>query len=145
MKKHTISKNSWHYRFMNAMDIVNPYGFQPEDICEYRRDFMKAVIKLLAMVGGAVALLFPIYDVLAEIVSSAWHWKWTFQLYPYSYVYFGILGIVISIVLCLGAVALLFAGIEAIRGEVYTRRKPSTIKLAWRSFKDKFCTRLDYE
>lgn len=132
-----ISRNSWHYRFMDTMSQ------DPEkrtNICSYWSGFVQSVLLavLLLLVFFAALFVFPIEvgsGILFKAVSvSSLSWlqlllSWAVGMSLYAFV--------ITIIA-------VFALVSEVRTSA-KNREPSLVCMKWKSFKTKTCTKVDFE
>lgn len=149
--KHTISSGSWHYSFIQRFNSFHPKsGFAPTDICEYRGKFIKAFLNCLMVYALlAIILAVPLTLTGAWLLAAVNTGIWAWSTFP------GVLQAFWS--LMLGGTILI--GIAALADYLNERicekrqrqeaqgivEQPSTAKVMYQSFKQKFCVPVEFE
>jgi len=150
MKQHTIDTTAWHYTFTQRFNSF-PLGgyYAPRDLCSYRGKFIKAVLTMLliysmATIFGALPLTYS----LTWLVHGIFTHFWSIYLMPEGVlVWWGVL-IVVGIIA--GGVYLMYMVEELINAKRYRDeaagivRQPSTVKLMYTSFRQKYCTPINF-
>lgn len=132
MKTYTLKKDSWHYWLASFGDDLRMYSVY--DICSYIRAMLVGSFQLLFVVtvvsGLSGAVLFSIGNLFS----------WLFLGYELSQ-----LTIMVSALLAglIGA-AIIIAFIEASKNKVRTT-EPGFVRLAYRRFKEKTCSLVEFE
>ena len=132
MKTYKLKKDSWHYWLASFGDDLRMYGVY--DICSYIRAMLVGLFQLLfvavviSAIGGAI--LYSIGNVFS----------WLFLGYQLSQ-----LTIMVSALLAglIGA-AIIIGVVEASKNRVQTT-EPGFARLAYRKFKEKTCSLVEFE
>lgn len=131
----TINVDSWHYRMLHKFNASRLWGCR--DLCTYTRAvvltaLMLGIISSLSMFTVGAILGDAIAWILACIVTSTW-------IEPG-------MGIIFVIATCI--LVLMFVAAaqfhEWRENRRYDVKEPSTLMLAYRSWKDKYCTKIKF-
>lgn len=150
MKTLKFSKKSWHYQMAIAAGyhpgrsrdpVTGEYTEKFGDICSY----YTAVVKWFAVMALSMVVLIAVSVVTFEFLFGV-----VFSLYYWSFMFSGIGTAALVVIMVLGAAMLaLFAlgvviGVkDAIKDNI--KAKPdSFVSSAYRSWKDKFCSRIEF-
>ena len=112
-----INKNSWHYRLVESVDVVSLYGRR--DICSYTRAVIGTIFILfvdLMLFGMLLAILAKLFYESPVGTATA-------------------LGVAI-----LG----FYLAFRIVRSVDDPKKEPGFVKQAYRSWKDKYCIRVEY-
>lgn len=131
MKTFKLNRDSWHFRLAN---FVTNRVYSDTDICTYVRSVIQGALWLafataiVACVGGAA--VFTVFNI-------------------FGFLFFGQEFHLVSVMVLTNVTILgLFIGIF-IAKEKYEEKtrfdKPGFIRLAYRSWKDKFCAKVEFE
>lgn len=128
MKNFDVSRESWHYNFVSKFDSA------PDNMCEYIIQVIKGIALVLAIgfiAGGVIAA------VLGDLIGYLFACLVTHTLLPLSEAGMTEIGILVTI--------------TAINDKIWTRKfvskqqSPSFIKQAYRSWKDKYCIKINFK
>lgn len=144
MKSLTFNKDSWHFRFVTTFTSWNRHFTHDSDICEYTRQFLKAlfICACCCFAGGLV--IYSAVDAVMAILFLIFTGNWLIG--P-----FGFMFLLISSALII-ATAILW-GIECIKDYRYNKRRENEdkepkpdgfIKNAWKSHVGKYCVKIDF-
>lgn len=139
MKSHKISKQSAGYKMMVRHGTITPNWDEPSDICEYRRCYIKTVLRILLIGFVVICGLCPIIDTAVFVLASYQVGIWYIRgIHPSTEVFW-------LAVLTLGGAATASLTIAYIMTNLLTNKDPSTVRLMYRTWKDKFCVPVEYE
>ena len=132
MKTYTLKKDSWHYWLASFGDDLRMYGVY--DICGYIRAMLVGTFQLLFVTAVISAIAGVILYSIGNIFS------WLFLGYQLSQ-----LTIMVSALLAglIGA-AVIISFIEASKNRVQST-EPGFVRLAYRRFKEKTCSLVEFE
>jgi hypothetical protein len=135
MKTLKLNKNSWHYKFASFYDKDVKYG---TDICSYTRTlfFGFLLYSFLFSVAGFIAgcLLYTIGSWIAYLFGYPLN-----DIVPAFTIVYGLAFIMIGVCVYLSQLEQR----SWVRDE--KPKEPGFIKLAYRSWKEKFCVKIDFE
>lgn len=132
MKSYKLKKDSWHYWLASFGDEYRVYRL--DDICGYIRAVIHGAFLLLLMgiiisiLGGTSAFA------LGNLFS------WLFLGYELS----GVTVIYSAVITGLIGAAIVIISIEHLK-EKSDRNNPGFVRLAYRKFKDKTCSKVEFE
>ena len=132
MKTYTLKKDSWHYWLASFGDELRMYSVY--DICSYIRAMLVGSFQLLfvavvvCLIGGAV--LFSIGNLFSWLFLG-------YQLSQLTLMFFALLAGLIG-------AGIIIAFIEASKNRVKTT-EPGFVRLAYRRFKEKTCSLVEFE
>lgn len=134
MKEYTFSKDSWHYKMCAWGNNDFKYEAQHMDMCEYIRC---VISKMFTLACGCVLLA-----AFAGLLLLSWYdlFAWFFfnkEMFGHSIV---MLGIQAGIVGLIG-----FAYVHMWYKEKHDTENPGLVVLAYRKFKDKTCSRVNFK
>jgi len=125
MKPIVFKKDSWHYKLADGM------GYPSEDICGYTRQVLEALLLATLGVGICAALLYLVASVPMWIGMMLYLGMF---LEPLPGAEGG------SIILFFAAVCLICYHASQVDLEA-----PSFARVAYRSFKEKYCVRVEFK
>lgn len=131
-----LKQNSWHFWLANFGEKrESAYG---SDICSYMRSVMIGTFWFLfvATIGLAVASW-----VLASFGNLIGWLLFDYQLEKYAVGFFIFFGTAFS---AIAAFLVIVFGKETIENKLQ-QAKPGFVRLAYRSWKDKFCAKVEFE
>lgn len=132
MKTFKLSKNSWHYWLASFGDDLRMYSVY--DICSYVRAMLVGSFQLLfvtaviCLIGGAI------------LYSIGNAFSWLFLGYKLSELTIAISALFAGLI---GA-AVIISAIEASKNTV-KKTEPGFVRLAYRRFKEKTCSLVEFE
>ena len=132
MKTFKLSKNSWHYWLASFGDDLRMYSVY--DICSYIRAMLVGLFQLLfvtaviCLIGGAI------------LYSIGNAFSWLFLGYKLSELTIAISALFAGLI---GA-AVIISAIEASKNTV-KKTEPGFVRLAYRRFKEKTCSLVEFE
>ncbi len=132
MKTFKLSKNSWHYWLASFGDDLRMYSVH--DICSYIRAMLVGSFQLLfvtaviCLIGGAI------------LYSIGNAFSWLFLGYKLSELTIAISALFAGLI---GA-AVIISAIEASKNTV-KKTEPGFVRLAYRRFKEKTCSLVEFE
>ena len=132
MKTYMLKKDSWHYWLASFGDDLRMYGVY--DICGYIRAMLVGLFQLLfvtavvCLIGGAI--LYSIGNLFS----------WLFLGYQLSQLTIMVSALLVGLI---GA-AVIISAIEASRNTV-RKTEPGFVRLAYRRFKEKTCSLVEFE
>jgi hypothetical protein len=132
MKTFKLSKNSWHYWLASFGDDLRMYSVH--DICSYVRAMLVGSFQLLfvtaviCLIGGAI------------LYSIGNAFSWLFLGYKLSELTIAISALFAGLI---GA-AVIISAIEASKNTV-KKTEPGFVRLAYRRFKEKTCSLVEFE
>lgn len=135
MKEYTFSKESWHYKMCLLGDSDFKWKAQHMDMCEYIR---VVIGKLITLALGAILLLF-----LAGATLLSWYDLFAWLFFDADFHKSSVAMWIVQVGL------LIIAGLIAIKVYFDNRevegKEPSFITVAYRKFKDKTCSKVNFE
>jgi len=132
MKTYKLKKDSWHYWLASFGDDLRMYGVY--DICSYIRAMLVGLFQLLfvavviSAIGGAI--LYSIGNVFSWLFLG-------YQLSQLTIMVFALLAGIIGTAIVIGI-------IETSKNRVQTT-EPGFVRLAYRKFKEKTCSLVEFE
>lgn len=145
MKSTTLNVNSWHYK------LASWFGYDPDfkdhDICAYLRRVMLGMVIVPIAAAAAIILTIAVSIILVHMVLGPWF----FFMYGIPFNEFATVGWVI--LLAAGTLFGFFFGMDRFKRYLHNKRnearnspeqEPGFLKLAYRSYKDKFCMKLQF-
>lgn len=138
MKYTKLNVNSWHYKLAESV------GYDPDnnDICSYTRRVIVGIFCLVALIVFIAATSAAISFLLVHMVLGAYFY-FAYGLVPAFEFFFG-WGIVIVSAIC-AACNLSYLKLKERKYLRDTEEKePSFFVTAYRSWKDKFCVKLQF-
>jgi hypothetical protein len=134
----TFKKSSWHYRLVDYW--MDTPAAENETMCEYVWQVVGALLRVV--LTSAFVTLAAFVMVIMPIVSAIWllHHGWAVKHKP-SFLSLGEMGVGLDIIVLTPVIVVHFR-----RKKVFkTAKQPSFVKEAYRSIKDKVCTRINFE
>lgn len=128
MKTFELKKKSWHYWLANFGDLRVGTN---TDICSYIRCVIWGAFWLLVAAGAGAFLSGCVLFAIGNLFS------WLFLGYELSNMTVGVFTVLSALFLT----GLAFVSREAI-AEKMSKSEPGFVRLAYRSWKDKFCARI---
>ena len=134
-----IDRNSWHYK-------IAKLRYEPTNICDYR----------MAVIGGVLSFIAVNFIILAGIYAASFcvvHyilsvlWLINYHYWPHSHADFALFVVastIIIVVLIATIVIFLHKKLCAVRNTHRTAR-PSIVKVMYLSWKEKHCSRVEFE
>lgn len=147
MTPYVISKKSWHYWLVTKFTrYIDTHGFtdSPYEICSYWRAVTFGMLILSIFSALAGFLVACEVELVLHIVRALQGSTLTLEKDPMACVGLSILIVAALIGLSIGiAILLEWRRDRKYANEYYYRqRQPGFIKLAYRSWKDKYCTKI---
>lgn len=128
----TFNTNSWHYKLASTYTSFSPYIHT--DICSYTRKVVLSFFSLAMIALASVFIGWGIIDVAL--------WAWFF----YHGYFLGLMGPGI-VTISLSIAVLIIAGdtlLSSLR-HYKTQKEPGFIRKAYRSWKDKYCVKVEFK
>ena len=145
MKTFEIDGNSWHYRLAFNFGGFDPYTSAGHNMCAYIRSVLLgiALLSVTTFLAGYLTISFLFY------LGAGWIWITTGYFVMIPWMLGGAaMAIIITILLAFAAFSvasyfmrLAFAKLKSKTIQPVVQ-EPGFITLAWRSFKDKTCSKI---
>ncbi len=141
MKTLKFNTKSWHYQLATKIANYNP-GYNDEDLCTYTRHVLGALLILMVGVAGvAIVGLLASHMILGIIFSIMYK--------TFMFTEFGVIGLILStIILLMFSVIYTTKYLERRKAAKYrggyVPKPDNFIKHAYKSWKDKFCVKIDF-
>lgn len=141
MKSIVLDKNSSHYWLARKAGFqLNPYEeYNNHDICTYTKYVLGGLLVVLILLAGFAV-------VSAAVIHMIMGFAFSIYFGTFLMTEIGVVGLLTS-----GVLALLFVVVYAKNrydnykwNKTYKKSEPGFISIAYRSWKDKFCTRITF-
>lgn len=140
MEAHNINKESWHYKMMARYDMISDHD-QPDDICGYRRRFLKTLAMMLTVSAFAFVIGFVIVDLITWAIAS-YGVGWYFKLLSIpTKVLLLMVGVVGGVIVAIFGIAY---AVTAAQDAVRNVEAP-TIRTMWQTAKEKYCVPVEFK
>lgn len=136
-----VKRDSWHYWLAKKGDLAKAtdYGFADTDICQYTRCALKGALLVLLVTAVAAWFTAALGNVLAAAVVMIQHHMWI-PPDPWA-------GVPIAFALMAGTIVGCVVGFVWLNEKRRDRPEtpPGFVKLAYRSFKGKYCLKIKFK